>query len=109
MKKIILIISVFLAISLFSGCKEEPATPPWQDGIITGYDFARCACCGGLMIDTSGNTEKYEGEFYRWNRTIEYAFLDEMDFPIYVKFQFELIEDGCEHMRWIEVTELELK
>jgi hypothetical protein len=55
MKKFVILI--FTAL-LISGCSKE--VTPGDEGIITGYDYRKCMCCGGWFIQIQDSTYRFD-------------------------------------------------
>lgn len=91
------------------GCRQENPISPQTEAIITGYDMALCACCGGLMITTTDDPEKYADEYYLLSNQLDFPDLDLSEFPIYIKMDFEIDSNSCvQYKPWITVSELEV-
>src|SRR5579859_2723602 len=64
-------------------------------GIITGYDARLCACCGGLLINFSGKTKSYEGDFHLIDNTAaDLGIPSGATFPIYAQVTYTPL-DRC--------------
>jgi len=76
------------------------------EGEIIGYDYSRCACCGGFILEIP------QGRFLvdNYQEELQNATLDEGDvfnFPIPVTVSFDSSMVSCINMR-IELACLEL-
>ncbi|MEM6347265.1 MAG: hypothetical protein AAF927_25470 [Bacteroidota bacterium] len=108
MKRSVLLLSLWGTLLLFS-CQSESVQKAQTEAIITGYDLALCACCGGLMITTGENPEKYGGEFYMLSNEHDFPDLDRSEFPIYIRMDFTIDTERCVNIRpWINVSALEV-
>lgn len=58
MKKIVLF--AILSGTLFLSCKKEKTNSAMVTGIITGFDYGMCPCCGGLFIAIGDSTYRIE-------------------------------------------------
>ena len=67
-----------------------------DDGIITGFDSRMCPCCGGLMINFSGETQPYKGNFYLiTNDPSELGITNNSAFPIRIKVDWTQDDVVC--------------
>jgi hypothetical protein len=48
---------LLIFVLLFS-CKKEPQEV--YNGVITGYDMRKCACCGGIFIDIDKTSYRFD-------------------------------------------------
>ncbi len=91
-----------MLIVLFS-CSEENDTTTYsfQDATIEGYDYSKCACCGGWIINLSDSLQYRTGE-------IEELEEGSYENPIEVKIDWKL-DYICEPNRFITINKLEFK
>ncbi len=109
MKKSFLYLTLWGTLLLLFSCQAEGMKKAQTEAIITGYDLALCACCGGLMITTGDNPEKYDDEFYMWSNDNDFPDLDLTEFPIYIRMDFEIDSSRCVNIRpWINISSLEV-
>lgn len=100
---------LLLAMLLFAACQKEDFSKQWQSAIITSYDVALCACCGGTMITLSEDPDPRAEDFYRWEQQEDiYDFLKGKEYPIYVKMKFDTITENCVDFNWIDVIDMKL-
>ncbi|XZF14184.1 hypothetical protein ACTHGU_20590 [Chitinophagaceae bacterium MMS25-I14] len=59
MKKII---TTALTLSVLVSCHK--GDDQFSKAVITGYDYRKCSCCGGLMMNFGDNTQQYDSNFY---------------------------------------------
>ena len=71
---------------LTSACKKAPE--PLADAVITGQDQRYCACCGGLMINFTGETRPYTGDFKLIDNSADVGISPTEVFPLYVKVDY---------------------
>lgn len=89
------IILLTTAVLLAAGCKKSSDTR-MTDAVITGYDYRKCACCGGLMINFNNDPEPYSGSFYQVHDLPANAGISEQtSFPLYVRVTWQPVEGGC--------------
>ncbi|MFK7925180.1 MAG: hypothetical protein AB8H47_24700 [Bacteroidia bacterium] len=109
MKKSLFLLPLLGTLLLIFSCKAEDFQSPQTEAIITGYDLALCACCGGLMITTTENPNKYEDEYYMLSNQSDFPNLDLTEFPISIKMDFEIDSTRCFMVNpWINVSNLEV-
>lgn len=73
--------------------KTPNATQQTTDGVITGADQRACPCCGGLMINFTGETKPYTGTFYLVeNNLSSFGITDSSSFPLLVKASYIILE-----------------
>lgn len=71
--------------------------------IITGYDLRTCACCGGLMITFSENSNPYAADYkLLQNDPASMGISEASKFPIYIELDWEPVS-SCNGM-WIKAT-----
>ena len=81
---------LLFGILLISACNKPKTIPKLQDAVITGFDYRKCACCGGLVINFQNRTNSYEGEFRLIsNDPAEFGITDSTAFPVYMKVRWE--------------------
>ena len=78
---------------LSSSCKKDPAY--MSDAIITGWDQRACVCCGGLMINFTGEAERYKGDFKLIRNSSDLDIKTNESFPIYVKVDWTADANIC--------------
>lgn len=72
--------------------------------IFTGIDQRECFCCGGFMIDFSGNPEPYAGEFkLAYELPAAAGITWESEFPIEAIIRWEPQSDACDVIRVLKV------
>lgn len=54
-----ILIPVLLAFLLLTGC-NKPASSGKVNGVITGFDATKCACCWGAIITIGSKTYRIE-------------------------------------------------
>lgn len=85
MKFATLLLIATIAISS-SGCRKKRYNPVLKDAIITGYDYRKCFCCGGLMLTYGQDPEPYAEPFRLISNPPSYfGFTDSTKYPVYVK------------------------
>lgn len=88
--------SFVIFMIVLSACAKKTYTPQYQDAIITGMDYRKCACCGGLMITFSSDPVPYSADFKLIsNRNSELGISDTDTFPIFVKTIWETDSTRC--------------
>jgi hypothetical protein len=69
------------------------------NGIITGSDLRKCACCGGLMINFDGETQPYTGDFKLIENSSDLGISENDKFPIYAKVEWKSdTTKGCNNI-----------
>ncbi|GAA4751181.1 hypothetical protein [Flavisolibacter ginsenosidimutans] len=97
-------------LSLFGASCEKTASSSasLKDAVITGFDQRACPCCGGLMINFSGETQPYTGTFYLVdNDPAEFKISTASAFPIAVRVQYSAL-DKC-FGKYVRISKLERK
>ncbi len=105
MKNLKYILMVGLVTTLFlSSCnkdchkpdKPKPKPTNSTNAIITGYDYRKCSCCGGMMITFSEDPVPYSATFVKVSELPANTGIGEnSEFPIYVKVQYTKVSDDC--------------
>lgn len=73
-----------------SSCHKDLKETPYKDeAVITGWDVRACACCGGLMINFSGEPQPYKGDFKLIENSTELGITANDVFPIHVKVDWK--------------------
>ncbi len=107
LSRALLVTVLFLSLSSYS-CKKNTGfmnSDKAKDGVITGIDKRACPCCGGVMINFTGETKSYTGEFYLIDNDIStFGITDTTSFPVNVKATYTPIEK-CEG-KHIKITKL---
>ena len=84
-----------IAAILTGGCKKSADTHA-TDAVITGYDYRKCSCCGGLMISFSNDPQPYHNSFYLIRHLPDNAGIGEQTtFPVYAKVIWQPVTGGC--------------
>lgn len=92
MKYYIITITAILLASVFSfaSCKKKVYKPQFEDAIITGWDYRKCMCCGGLMITFANDPKPYSADFKLIsNPNQDLGISDSTTFPMNVKVVWE--------------------
>ncbi len=81
---------LILSVILFSlaGCKKEPCYQ--SKGIITGFDYRKCMCCGGWFIEIEDSTWRFDQ--VPEGSTVN---LDSVDFPFKVYLDWKEKDPKC--------------
>jgi hypothetical protein len=83
----------------FTGC-HKPQQEFLSDGVITGQDFRKCACCGGYFI----TIDKQDYMFWDVPATSNFTPGDG-PFPMAVKLDWKKVDNACPANR-IEVIRI---
>ncbi len=87
-------------------CDKPTTTSTLTDGIITGVDYRKCACCGGLMITFSNDPKPYSAEFFNIGQMPPNTGIsDSSEFPIYVKLKYSKSNANCGNAIDISILE----
>ncbi len=79
-----------LLVILMIACESEDVAPEYESqGLITGPDYRRCACCGGYFIEIEGEVYR----FYEFPTDEEHILID--FFPVYVKLNWSPDPEAC--------------
>lgn len=92
---------LLLCITILLGCEKEKFA---STGIITGQDFALCACCGGYFIDI-------EDVSYRFEKSVlpsDFTFTDSQ-LPLTVELDWKLRNTACSDFNWIAISKIRVK
>lgn len=89
-----LIMMILLAIAA-CGCTKKNTVSPYQSkGVLTGYDYAACAFCGGIKITIQNDTAHTAPAFYRIDSTLSQLNIagvsSNASFPINVSLNWKL-------------------
>lgn len=98
LKPILLVLVFFSLIAVNCNKKDcrKPQPETLKDAIITGVDYRKCACCGGLMITFTSNPKPYSAEFYNIGQMPPNTDIsDSSEFPIYVKVKYTKSTANC--------------
>ena len=87
MKRLIFV-GLFFLVGI-SACSEVE-NDYMSNGTITGVDIRECICCGGYFIDIDNITYRFDVLPGGSNLN-----LDNPTFPIYVKLDWDKVENGC--------------
>jgi hypothetical protein len=101
MKLPVFLFAILLAIGTLSSCKKDKYM---SEGIITGYDVRKCACCGGLMINFDSEKEPYKGDYKLFTNSQDMGIDYNDNFPIPVKVDWKTINNQCGEHEMITVT-----
>lgn len=102
---------IFILVSLLTvTCKkhdcQKPNPPSLTNAIITGVDYRKCACCGGLMITFSNDPKPNSAAFSDIRQMPSNSGIDQnSEFPIYVKVKFSTSSVNCGN--YVDISELE--
>ena len=104
----ILVFIIFVATTI--SCRKQDCNKPQPNtltnAIITGVDFRRCACCGGLMITFTNDSIPYSAAFYDIKDLPSSAGISEQStFPIKVKVAYSKVSQSCGN--FVNITTLE--
>lgn len=96
-------LSVFITIAgLFVNncngpdCDKLTTSPTLTEAIITGIDYRKCACCGGLMLTFTNDPKTYSAEFFNIGQMPSNTGIsDSSEFPIYVKVKYSKSNANC--------------
>jgi len=89
------IVILSIPVVLAAGCKKSSDTR-MTDAVITGYDYRKCSCCGGLMINFNNDPQPYHSSFYQVRQLPANAGISEQTtFPLYVRVVWQPAEGGC--------------
>jgi hypothetical protein len=107
MKQTTYILLLVFGLFLFPSCNKKKTVPSFQKAVITGFDYRKCGCCGGLLINFSNNTNSFDGE-YRLvsNDPVELGIDDSTVFPVYLKVRWEIDRSRCDG-NYITIKEFE--
>lgn len=84
MRTLIIVLLFFPLV--FGSCKKRRYNPVLREAVITGYDYRKCLCCGGLMINFSNDPVPYNAPFRLISNPPSYfGFTDSTKFPVYIK------------------------
>ena len=89
------IITLFAAslFLLLTSCSETTVPNDGytnSDAKIIGYDFRKCMCCGGWLVDIKMDTLRI------WNMPEDFGkILDEKEIPVNVRLSWKKMTDGC--------------
>jgi hypothetical protein len=94
MKKVILIISTLLLITVNSCDKKGDFM---GEGVITGVDLRDCACCGGLLINlNSDSTKMYTVDTYQIDKVPSDFNIDaNTSFPVFIRLDYQQTNALC--------------
>lgn len=95
---LMLVVAASLLLSL-AGCRKPSPEYVW-DGVITGPDYRKCACCGGWFITIAD--EEYSFWSIPANSGLD---LENEKFPLKVKLDWTKPSDPCPFNR-IEVLRI---
>lgn len=92
---------VFISV-IFYSCRDDE-NPLQSTGLITGPDYAYCACCGGYFIEIADS-------IYRFDNLPSSSDIDlpNTTFPILVNLDW-LHERKCGEFQYIEITRIEIE
>ncbi|MFT5512903.1 MAG: hypothetical protein ACI8SE_001302 [Bacteroidia bacterium] len=85
--KSIFIVGAIAVLGLLS-CEKDPT--PTVNGIITGQDFRKCACCGGWFVEVGDSTFR----FYEIPKT-NVLNLDNETLPLEVSIDYTQEDGRC--------------
>lgn len=81
-----------LCCLLLGSCTKEIFQ---KKAVITGFDYRKCACCSGLMVNFTNDTVPYRSAFSLVrNRAEDLGISRNGPFPVYVSIDF-VKEKGC--------------
>ena len=91
------IISLTIVIlSCITGCRKDTASLCTTKAVIIGYDYRKCSCCGGLMINFENNPNPYSGTYYNClNFPQNVGISPYMNFPVYMKICWQKDTTSC--------------
>ncbi|MBI5323807.1 MAG: hypothetical protein HZB41_00750 [Ignavibacteriae bacterium] len=85
-----LLLSFFLYLSSCSDTTNTNSNYTESNGVIIGYDYAECACCGGWFVDMNKDTLRI------WNMPVEFnKILGEKELPVNMKLSWKKMTEGC--------------
>jgi hypothetical protein len=91
--KTFLFLFLITAVIGNSQCSKENNKDEYKStGVITGYDMAMCACCGGWKI--SIDNQQYEFDSVP---SVSGIIMNKETLPISVKLNWQLINGGCQN------------
>lgn len=77
-------------------CRKPDPPSTLTDAIITGVDYRKCACCGGLMITFTNDPKPYSAAFNNIGQMPPNTGITEnSEFPIYVKVKYSKSTANC--------------
>ena len=94
MKTIKIVLFLVLGLTFFTSCNTDDDNEMEFEstGIISGFDLALCACCGGWIIDI--DEEETDNRFSNFPRNIDIN-LETIEFPISVKLNWTESDEYC--------------
>ena len=90
-----LVFSAIIVLSLCSvSCNKTTTNNMYEkDAVLTGFDQRACPCCGGLMINFTGDTKPYSHPFFLIeNDAATLGVEATANFPIHVKVNYTKLE-----------------
>ncbi|MEO0898837.1 MAG: hypothetical protein AAFY71_20660 [Bacteroidota bacterium] len=78
-------------------CRQEQVNRCVHEGEITGYDYSRCMCCGGYLLDIPQGVFRLDGAPEAFMAELDQ--LEERDFPVAVRVNFDSTAISCIDMR----------
>lgn len=101
-----MIVGLFMNNCNGPDCDKPNTSQTLTDGIITGMDYRKCACCGGLMITFSNDPKPYSAEFFNIGQMPPNTGIsDSSTFPIYVKVKYSKPTSTCGNIIDISILE----
>jgi hypothetical protein len=79
---------IMAMILIFTSCKKEDSD--LSDGLITGFDYRECVCCGGIFIDIDATTYRFQQLPDNSNLVLE-----EGTFPVKVSLRWKKDDIAC--------------
>lgn len=96
---ITIMVITIVVTTLFSCHKQDsnkPSSTILTNAVITGVDYRKCACCGGLMITFTEDTVPYSATFYDIKDLPANAGITERSiFPMKVKVAYKKLNEAC--------------
>lgn len=93
---LIILLGLFMTNCNTPDCRKADVPVTLTDAIITGIDYRKCACCGGLMITFSNDPQPYSAEFFNIGKMPPNTGISESsEFPIYVKVKYSKSTANC--------------
>lgn len=72
---------------LISGCKKDC----FYNARVIEYDYRKCACCGGLVVEVDGHT--YQAFVYPENLSPDMR--DQFPYEVNIEYNQRIPGDGC--------------
>ena len=99
MKKLLIIIVITIVGTTSITCRKHDSNKPTTNltnAIITGVDYRKCACCGGLMITFTNDSIPYSSEFFDIkDLPANSGITEQSTFPMKVKVAYKKLNEPC--------------